>query len=32
MNLSEINIELFRMFNDLGKEVMFLNPIMIFFC
>lgn len=31
MNLSEINIELFRMFNDLGKEVMFLNPIMIFF-
>ena len=31
MNLSEINIELFRMFNDLGKEIIFLNPIMIFF-
>src|SRR5699024_612148 len=31
MNLSEINIELFRMFNDLGKEVMFLNPFMMFF-
>src|SRR5699024_1261376 len=31
MNLSEINGELFRMFNDLGKEIIFLNPIMIFF-
>ena len=31
MYLSEINIELFRMFTDFGKEVMFLNPIMIFF-
>lgn len=27
----ELNIELFRMINDLGKEYPFLNPIFVFF-
>ncbi|WP_246041891.1 phosphatase PAP2 family protein [Robertmurraya kyonggiensis] len=27
----ELNIELFRMINDLGKEYAFLNPIFVFF-
>lgn len=31
MNLSELNIELFRVFNELSKQWTFLNPIMIFF-
>ncbi|GEQ04081.1 undecaprenyl-diphosphatase [Staphylococcus ureilyticus] len=30
MNLSEVNIELFRVFNELSKHWVFLNPIMIF--
>ncbi|MCH1625242.1 undecaprenyl-diphosphatase [Fredinandcohnia quinoae] len=30
MNISEMNVSLFRMINDLGKEFTFLNPIFIF--
>lgn len=30
MNLSEVNIEIFRMFNELSKQWLFLNPLMIF--
>lgn len=31
MNLSEVNIEIFRVFNELSKQWLFLNPLMIFF-
>lgn len=30
MSISEVNIELFRMINDLGKEYTALNPFLIF--
>jgi len=31
MSLSDLNIELFRSINDLGKQYDFLNPIAVFF-
>lgn len=30
MNILEINVRLFRMINDLGKEYSMLNPVMVF--
>lgn len=30
MSISEVNISLFRMINDLGKEFTFLNPVFVF--